>query len=397
VSSIIVHYGEIALKGRNRPWFIHVLVRSIRTLLADLSVSRVRSHIGRIVITLDCDDDWPEVRARLSRLPGISNFANAERTPADVEAIASKVEEGVAGRQARSFRVLARRADKRFPVPSPELERIVGARVQRLTGWPVNLSKPDFVIRVEVLTNEAYVFLGRESGSGGLPVATSGRVMTLLSGGIDSPVAAWRMIRRGCRTHFVHFHSYPILSRTSQDKARELVRLLTRHQLRSKLFLVPFGAVQQQIVLAVPPALRVVIYRRMMTRIAETLARDNRAYALITGDSVGQVASQTVENLSVVSKVATLPLLRPLIGMDKEEITTDAKRIGTYDTSIVPDDDCCTLFTPRSPTTGASLADVEGAEAALDVAGLTAQAVAAAEFEVFRFPQTRVRESHALV
>jgi thiamine biosynthesis protein ThiI len=393
--SVVVHYGELALKGRNRPWFIHTLVRTIRALLGDLSVPAVRSHIGRIIVTFERDEDWPEIQARLARLPGIGNFARAEHVPADLEAIADAVVAGVAGRQARSFRVVARRADKRFPIPSPEIERVVGRRVQDAMGWPVDLSKPEAVLRVEVLTDEAYVFVDRQPGTGGLPIGTGGRVLTLLSGGIDSPVAAWRLIRRGCRTHFVHFHSYPILSLTSQQKARELVRLLTLHQLRSRLFLVPFGPIQQRIVVAVPPPVRVVIYRRLMTRIAEAIAREHGCHALITGDAVGQVASQTIDNLAVVGSVATLPILRPLIGMDKEEITADAIRIGTYETSIVPDEDCCTLFTPRFPSTRVRAFDAERAEAELDVTGLVREACAALETEDFRFPATRRRSEVA--
>jgi thiamine biosynthesis protein ThiI len=202
-------------------------------------------------------------------------------------------------------------------------------------------------------------------------------------------VAAWRLIRRGCRTDFVHFHSYPILSATSQEKARELVRVLTRSQLRSRLFLVPFGPIQQQVVVSLPPALRVIVYRRMMLRIAEALAKTTGALALVTGDAVGQVASQTVDNLAVVGSVASLPLLRPLVGMDKEEITADAQRIGTYGISIVPDEDCCTLFTPKYPATRASLDAVVAAERALDVARLVATAVEAAAMEVTIFPAAR--------
>jgi thiamine biosynthesis protein ThiI len=203
-------------------------------------------------------------------------------------------------------------------------------------------------------------------------------------------VAAWRLIRRGCRTSFVHFHSYPVLSRASQDKARQLVTRLTAFQLRSRLFLVPFGGLQQRVVLAVPPPLRVVIYRRLMLRIAERLAERDGALALVTGDAVGQVASQTVDNLAVVGSVATLPLLRPLIGMDKEEITLDAQRIGTYETSILPDEDCCTLFTPRFPATRAAHEDVERAEGALDVAALVDEALEAVVVEDFGFPMLQL-------
>ena len=391
MSTVIVHYGELALKGQNRPWFINTLVRVIRAALYDLRVSRVKSLVGRIVVTLDDEADWPEVRARLLRVPGISNFALTRRLPPDLDAMTAAAIAAVTGRQAASFRVLARRADKRFPIPTPDIERHVGRHVQAQTGWRVDLSHPAVVLRVEVLIDDAYVYLERERGTGGLPIGTGGRVMTLLSGGIDSPVAAWRLIRRGCRTHFVHFHSYPILSRTSQDKARELAEVLTRFQFRSRLYLVPFAPIQQQIVVTVPPPLRVVVYRRMMLRIAEQIARDSGAHALVTGDAVGQVASQTIDNLAVVGSVARLPLLRPLVGMDKEEITADAQRIGTYGISIVPDEDCCTLFTPRFPATRASSEAVERAEAALDVAGLVAAAVAAHERQDLRFPEKAAR------
>jgi thiamine biosynthesis protein ThiI len=261
--------------------------------------------------------------------------------------------------------------------------------VQEVTGWPVDLSHPDVTIRIEVLSSDAFFFFDKNQGSGGLPVGTSGKVMCLLSGGIDSPVAAWRLIKRGCRAYFVHFHSYPILSITSQEKARSLVEVLTRHQLRSRLFLVPFGTIQQKVVVSVPPPLRVVTYRRLMVRIAERLARKVDTHALVTGDSVGQVASQTIENLAVIEGAATMPILRPLVAFDKEEITGEAQRIGTYEISIIPDEDCCTLFTPRYPTTRASRAEAEAAEAELDVEALVEQAVKDVQMEDFRFPMLR--------
>jgi thiamine biosynthesis protein ThiI len=386
MSSVVVHYSELALKGRNRPWFIHMLVRTIRTALADLGVSEVRALVGRIVIQLEPGADWDQVRGRLTRLPGIGNFALATHVPADLEVIADQVVAGVRNRPASSFRIAARRADKRFPTPSPDIERLIGRRVQDATGWPVNLSAPELVIRVEVLTDDAFFFIDVEPGSGGLPVGTGGRVLALLSGGIDSPVAAWRLIRRGCRADAVHFHSYPILSRMSQDKVRVLASRLTECQLRSRLYLVPFGGVQQQVVLGVPPPLRVVTYRRLMMRIAERLAERSGARALVTGDSVGQVASQTIDNLAVVGRVVKLPILRPLVGMDKAEITRDAERLGTYVTSIIPDDDCCTLFTPPHPATRASQASVEAAEARIDVGALVERALAETTVEDLRFP-----------
>ncbi len=390
VQSVVVHYGELALKGRNRPWFIRLLIRSIERLLADVGVVDVRIMVGRIIVRLPSDANWPEVRRRLALLPGIGNFGKAVHVKPDLDAISEAVAAAVAGKFAKSFRISARRADKRFPVPSPDIERIVGARVQSVTGWPVDLSRPEVTIRIEVLTADAFFYFEKEAGAGGLPLGTGGTVMCLLSGGIDSPVAAARIIRRGCRAHFVHFHSHPILSRTSQDKARTLVTTLTEHQLRSRLHLVPFGPVQQRVVITVPPPLRVVIYRRLMMRIAEKLAWKTGAHALVTGDSVGQVASQTIANLAVVDAVATMPVLRPLIGFDKEEITAEAQRLGTYETSIIPDDDCCTLFTPRFPATRTSKSVVEAAESELDIPALVEQAVKAAEVEEFSFPVLRL-------
>jgi thiamine biosynthesis protein ThiI len=395
MSSVIVHYGELALKGRNRPWFLHALVRAIRRALEGQDCRDVRSMVGRIVIRLGPDADWAEVRARLARLPGIGNFSRATHTAPAVDAIADGVLAGLTAaglvdlHPKPTFRIAARRADKRFPVPSPDLEREVGRRVQELTGWPVDLSHPERVIRIEVLTNDAFFSFARERGVGGLPTGTSGRVMCLLSGGIDSPVAAWRLMRRGCRVHFVHFHSYPILSRASQDKARDHVARLTRHQLRSRLYLVPFGAVQQRVVVSVPPPMRVVTYRRLMVRIAERLAEASGAQALVTGDSVGQVASQTIENLAVVGSVARMPILRPLIGFDKDEITAEAERLGTYATSILSDEDCCTLFTPPHPATRARIHEAEAADRALDIEALVGQAVGDAVVEAFRFPDAR--------
>lgn len=383
---VIVHYGELALKGKNRPWFINTLLRSMKVALADLGFRRARFVLGRIEVEFDAGVDWPEIRTRLARLPGIGNFSRAVRVPANMEAMTAEAIASVAGLSPRTFRIAARRADKQFPTPTPQIEREIGAHVQAATGWPVNLSDPEIRIYVEILRDVAFVYASKERGAGGLPIGTSGRVTCLLSGGIDSPVAAARMIRRGCRADFVHFHSYPILSRTSQDKVRALVTILTQHQLKSRLFLVPFAPIQQQIVISVPPPIRVVVYRRLMMRIAEEFARKRHTRALITGDAVGQVASQTLDNLHVVGSVATLPVLRPLIGFDKSEITAEAERLGTYQTSIVPDEDCCTLFTPRFPTTRASMAAVTAAESHLDAAALVERAVADAVMEEFRFP-----------
>ena len=386
MNSIVVHYQELALKGKNRPWFLGRLVRNLRAALADLDVRAVRSLMGRIEVELGPDASRDEVGERIRRTFGIANFSHAGRAPLDVDQMAAAILSDLGDRTCASFRVSARRADKRFPLTSPEIEREVGGRIQEARGWRVDLGKPELTIHLELLSDQAFYYFGKERGAGGLPTGTAGRVACLLSGGIDSPVAAHRMMKRGCAVTFVHFHSYPILSRASQEKARELVQLLTTWQQRSRLYLVAFGEIQQQVVLSVPGPMRVVVYRRLMVRIAERIARSRSAQALVTGDVVGQVASQTLENLAVVGAVATLPLFRPLIGMDKDEITAEAIKIGSYPISIVPDQDCCTLFTPRNPLTRARLANVEAAEQALPIEDLVDRAVREAVIEDFRFP-----------
>jgi thiamine biosynthesis protein ThiI len=386
MNSVVVHYKELALKGRNRPWFIQMLVRNLKAALAGLHIRAFRSIMGRIEIEMGPETEWEEVRARIARVFGIANFSPANRGPHDFDALASVILADLGDRETTSFRVSATRADKRLPFTSPTVEREVGGRIKEVKGWHVDLSRPALTVHLEMLPDGAFYFFGKEHGAGGLPTGTSGRVACLLSGGIDSPVAAYRMMRRGCTVVFIHFHAYPILSRASQEKVREIAGLLTKHQLRSRLALVPFGELQQQVVLAVAPELRVVIYRRLMLRIAERLARKWHARALVTGEVIGQVASQTLENMTAIADATRLEILRPLVGMDKDEISAEAERIGTFPISIIPDQDCCTLFTPKHPATRARLADVAKAEEALPIEEMVAAALAGMTVEDFRFP-----------
>jgi len=290
------------------------------------------------------------------------------------------------GRTFASFRISARRAFKTYPMTSVELNRALGAFVLEKVAARVDLREPELEIHVEVMPSETFVYMDRMSGPGGLPVGASGTVAALLSGGIDSPVAAWRMMKRGCRVVFVHFHSVPYLPATSQAKARTLVERLTAWQYESRLLLVPFGEIQREVVLTVPPPARVIVYRRLMVRIAEALAGERSALALATGESLGQVASQTLESIARIDEAATLPILRPLIGMDKLEITAEAQRLGTFEVSIEPDADCCTLFVPAHPATRMSEAEVRAVEARLDIPRLVAQGTAGAVTETFEFP-----------
>jgi tRNA uracil 4-sulfurtransferase len=386
MNSVVVHYQEIALKGRNRPWFIARLVRNIRTATADLDVTRVVTKMGRVEVRLGGPDAWEPVAERLRHVFGIANFSRAALVPLDVDGIARAILADLGDLQVATFRVSAKRADKRFPLTSPQIEREVGGRIKEAKGWTVALDNPEFTVHVEALTGEAFYYFGKEAGPGGMPTGVSGRVVALLSGGIDSPVACYRLMKRGCRVIPVHFHSYPILSRASQEKVRELAAVLTRYQQFTRLYMVAFGEIQQQVMLAVAPPLRVVIYRRLMLRIAQGIAQKSHAGALVTGEVIGQVASQTLENMATIGSVTTLPVFRPLIGMDKDEITVEAQRLGTYAISVIEDQDCCQLFTPKHPATKARRDDVETAERALPIDEFVRQAVDTAVVEDFSYP-----------
>jgi thiamine biosynthesis protein ThiI len=330
----------------------------------------------------DCD----EIRRRLACVFGVANFSFAERTAVDLEDLKSKILESLKGKEFSSFRIQTKRADKTFPLNSPDVNREVGAAVKAYSGAQVDLKNAELTIGIEILSRDAFFSLDKIPGPGGLPVGASGRVISLISGGIDSPVASYRMMQRGCRLIFVHFHSSPYLDKTSQEKVKELVKILTRHQYSSRLYMVPFGEIQRQIVTAVLRPLRVVLYRRMMVRLAEAIASSEKASALVTGESLAQVASQTLQNLTVIEKAATLPILRPLVGMDKQEIIDQARRNGTFEISILPDQDCCQLFVPRHPDTKASLVEVEKSESRLDLPALIQLGTENAETIDFKSP-----------
>ncbi|MEQ1868841.1 MAG: tRNA uracil 4-sulfurtransferase ThiI [Vicinamibacterales bacterium] len=386
MNSVVVHYKELALKGKNRPWFVQILVRNLRRALTGLDVDTVRSVMGRIEIEFKADLDWDAIRGRISTVVGIANFSRAGRSTLDFHELAQAILKDLGDIDVPSFRVSARRADKRFPFTSPQIEREVGGLIKAAKGWKVDLDHGALTIHLEILPTHSFYFFGKEPGAGGLPSGTGGKLACLISGGIDSPVAAFRMIRRGCRVLLIHFHSYPILSRASQEKVREIAAVLTRYQQETRLVLVPFGEVQQQVVLLVKPEMRVIVYRRLMLRIAEKIALRWHARALVTGEVVGQVASQTLENLTAIAEASSLEILRPLVGMDKDEIAEQAARLGTLDISNIPDQDCCTLFTPRHPATRARRDQVVLAEASLPIDALVESALAGAVVEEFEFP-----------
>ena len=391
----IVHYHEVSLKRGNRPLFLRHLARNLERACADVGPVRLHQLSGRIMLDLDRNPTPEAVRDRLARVCGVASVALAYRVPSTVDAMKDVIGQLLESRRFASFRITARRAFKTYPLTSVELNRELGTFVVERTGARVDLHHAELEIHVEVLPAETFVYVNRVAGPGGLPVGASGTVAALLSGGIDSPVAAWRMIKRGCRVVFVHFHSVPDLPDVSQGKARALVERLTEWQYASRLFLVPFGEIQREIVLSVPGPARVVVYRRMMVRIAEALAQQVGALALVTGESLGQVASQTLENIARIDEAATIPVFRPLIGTDKIEITAEAQRLGTFEISIEPDADCCTLFTPKHPSTRMSAEAIQTVEAALDIPRLVALGVEGTTLASFSFPSvTPVGDGH---
>ena len=387
MTCVLVRYHEVALKKGNRPYFVELLKRNLVSAVKGLGLEEAKSLPARLLLRFSAGGNAEEIRRRVEGVFGVANFSFAERVPRDLDALQAKVLDALDGKRFASFRVDARRADKEFPLTSPEINRRIGAAIKERSGARVDLKNGELTIAIEILPRDAFFAFDKIAGAGGLPVGASGRVVSLISGGIDSPVAAYRMMQRGCRLIFVHFHGAPYLDGTSQEKVRQLVQILTRHQFTSRLYLVPFGEIQRQIVAAVLRPLRVVLYRRMMLRIAESIARREKAGALVTGESLAQVASQTLENMTVIEKAAGLSILRPLVGMDKQEIIDQARRIGTFETSAIPDQDCCQLFVPKHPATKARLADVEHSESRLDLAAMIQLGVEKAEKEEFKFPE----------
>src|SRR5580704_17133629 len=354
---LIGRYHEIALKGRNQWRFVDQVKQNLRDIFGDYRLGNMRSVGPRLMVQLpdELSDETAAERAAL--IFGLQNFSLSHSTPRDIESIAREAIKRATGSKARTFSVRTKREDKRFAMNSVEVDRAVGGEVQDALGFEVDLSDPELTISIEIMSDAAYVSAGKMPGAGGLPVGVTGRGMALLSGGIDSPVAAHRMMRRGLRLDFVHFHAHPLVSAASREKAAELAGHLTRWQVRSTLM-------------------------------------------LVTGESLGQVASQTLENMAVIEKAAAFPVMRPLVGMDKNEIIEQARRLHTFETSILPDEDCCTLFVPAHPETRARIEEVEAAESRFDIPRMIDDAVRGTEVERFWFPPregkgaARIAEGH---
>ena len=400
---IVVHYHEVWLKGGNRHFFIAKLVAALRKALEGVSVARFSKPGDRLLIELAPGADLDEAVHRIERVFGIANFAIArpvarpDRVGAgDLDAICAAAWQEIAPLEFSTFAVRAKRSDKSFPLNTTQIEREVGGYLlQKLRlaarNVRVRLDDPELTCRIEITPGPALVYARKLPGAGGLPANTAGRALCLLSGGFDSAVAAWKLMKRGAHLSFAHFYGGGARpGESSMHVARELVRRLVPWQFTATLYLVPFEPIQREILVNAPEPHRILLYRRMMLRIAERLAHRERARALVTGDSLGQVASQTLPNLAAVGAVARLPLLRPLVGDDKIEILELARRIGTYDVSAEPFRDCCPVFMPKSPTLFASAAELDAAESSLDVEALTRAGVTSALRERYELRAGRV-------
>jgi thiamine biosynthesis protein ThiI len=371
---IVVHYHELWLKGGNRRFFLGKLCTALRQSFQGIPVERIEQPGDRFIIRLGAEASLEEAIKRLERVPGIAYYAVARPVERSKEA----------------------RSDKTFPHSTMEIESIVGRTLlEHLRADSrdvrVRLKDPDVTCHVEITPGPLLVYARKIQGMGGLPPNTAGRMTCLLSGGYDSAVAAYHMMKRGAHLSFVHFYGTGAQpGESSLHIASGLARTLTQYQFRSKLYRVPFEAIQREIVRAAPEGVRILLYRRMMLRIAEAFARRDRALALVTGDSLGQVASQTLRNLVAVDAAARMPVFRPLIGTDKMEILATAKKIGTYETSSEPFHDCCPVFMPRQPELYASPRELDEAEANLDIRSLVTQGAQGATLERFAFTGGRV-------
>jgi tRNA uracil 4-sulfurtransferase len=344
---VLVRYGEIFLKSEPvRKIYEKILVRNIKSALKREGIEfTIRRERGRIFINGDVE----KIKEALKNVFGIVSFSPCYHLETcDIEKIKEFVRNNYENwiKQEQTFAIRAKRVGT-HEYTRKDLEREIGKVVDR----KVNLDNPDVTIFVEVRGNDTYIYTQLIKGLGGMPVGSSGKVLSLISGGIDSPVASFLSMKRGCKVSFIHFHSYPLVSNKSIEKSKEIVKILNKYQFRSVLYLVPFHEIQMKIKATIIPKYRIIFYRRFMLRIAEKIAKIENAKALVTGESLAQVSSQTLSNIATIEEVTKMPILRPLIGMDKEEIIQIAKKIGTYDISILPQEDCCTLFIPKHPAT----------------------------------------------
>jgi tRNA uracil 4-sulfurtransferase len=388
---IVVHYHEIWLKGGNRPFFLGKLFAALRQALEGIPVDRIDRPGERFLVRLGEGASLDAAVERVEHVLGVANYAVAQAVERDMDTICRTAWKEIEPLEFVTFAVRVKRSDKTFPHTTMQIESAIGRYLLghlRAQGRAVRvqLREPEVTCHIEITPGPALVYARKFAGSGGLPVNTAGRMACLLSGGYDSAVAAYRMMKRGAHLSFVHFYGTGARAgESSRHVASALVRQLARYQFNAKLYCVPFEAIQREIVRYAPETFRVLLYRRMMLRIAEVLAGREHALALVTGDSLGQVASQTLRNLVAVDAAAKMSIFRPLIGTDKIEILEAARKIGTYEISSEPFHDCCPVFLPRTPALFARPEELDKAESALDISALLTQGARNASVQRFKY------------
>ena len=376
----LVRCGEVALKGMNKPYFERILLERVRAALKCYDEAEAKWFEGLMLVRVPEDIPEDEVLKKCTSVFGVASVSPAVEAEKDIDIIGAKAAEFmqniIDNEGVNTFKVRGKRADKSFPIESPEIGRIVGAIILKTCKvLSVDVHNPDVTLTVDVRREGAYIFRDKIRGFGGLPLGTNGRGMILMSGGIDSPVAAFMMAKRGMTIEAVHFHSYPYTSPRAQQKVEELVHVLAGYMGTIRMHVINLLPIQEQIVQNCPEDETTLLVRRFMMRIAEQVAIKNKNMMLITGEDLGQVASQTAEALVVTDSVVKMPVMRPLIAMDKVDIMDKAKEIGTYDISIQPYEDCCTVFLPKHPVTKPKLEKIEKSESKLDVEALVNAAV----------------------
>ena len=381
---ILIKNGELALKGLNRRTFEDMLVKNMRRRLE--SIGKFKFTVAQSTIVAEPEDesvDLDETVERIGKIFGIAGFSRAAAVEKDMDIILKSAEEYLAPQllTVRSFKVEAKRSDKKFPLKSPEICRETGGYLLRkFPHLEVDVHNPDIVVTVEVRDSSAYIHGKQIKGAGGMPTGSAGRAALLISGGIDSPVAGYMMAKRGLELMAVHFASPPYTSERAEQKVHSLLKQVSKYSGRITLFVVPFTKTQELIKDNCPEEIFTVIMRRMMMRVAQKIAAKEHAGALITGESVGQVASQTMQAIACTDAVCEMPVFRPLIGMDKDEVVAISRKIDTFDISILPYEDCCTVFTPKHPRTRPTIEYVEECEKALEVDKLVEEAAENSRF-----------------
>jgi thiamine biosynthesis protein ThiI len=350
---VLIHYGELGLKGLNRPFFEKKLVENLRKAIEGLEFQKIRRIQGRIILELNEKTNLAELEKSLMKVFGIAWFAFCYETNPTLEGIKNLAAEKFNFKKGIKVKVSAKRADKNLPFTSMDVNRELGAYLKEKFRVDISLKNPEKEIFVELANGKAYIFDRKIKGLYGLPVGVSGKVLHLLSGGIDSPVAAWLLMKRGCEVDFLHFHAFEKFDEKKNSKILNLAKILSQYCFKTRIFFVPFYPFQAEAVEA-PPKYRLILFRRFMVRVAEEIANQHGIKALGTGENLAQVSSQTLENMAVISKATSLPILRPLLTYEKSEIIELAKRIGTFQISITPYKDCCTLFLAKHPVTKAN-------------------------------------------